>query len=139
MNTPSGYLVNFDVYQGKSVQKNEDYEKEFGKASTPLIQMTDSFDEDTKKLPFSFYFDHLFTNVKLPSYLKQEGYNGTGAIRELRVPKECNILACKDMNKLDRGTYSYKCSDNEILVARWQDNGPVTVATTVHSVNPMAN
>lgn len=139
LNTPSGYLVNFDVYQGKNVQINEDYEKQFGKAATPLIQMIDSFDDDTKNLPFSLYFDNLFTGMELLSYLKQEGYNGTGTIRESRVPKECTIMPCKDMKKLERGTFTYKCSDDGILVARWQDTGSVTVATTVHSVNPVGH
>ncbi|XP_045105431.1 piggyBac transposable element-derived protein 3-like [Portunus trituberculatus] len=139
LNTPSGYLVNFDVYQGKNVQINEDYEKQFGKAVTPLIQMIDSFDDDTKNLPFSLYFDNLFTGMELLSYLKQEGYNGTGTIRESRVPKECTIMPCKDMKKLERGTFTYKCSDDGILVARWQDTGSVTVATTVHSVNPVGH
>ncbi|KAF2891778.1 hypothetical protein ILUMI_14395 [Ignelater luminosus] len=39
LNTPSGYLVNFDVYQGRNPTGNEDKEKNFGKAAAPLFQM----------------------------------------------------------------------------------------------------
>jgi len=36
LNSKDGYLVNFDLYQGKNLKSNSDYEKLFGKAASPL-------------------------------------------------------------------------------------------------------
>lgn len=139
LNTPRGYLINFDVYQGKNPRSNEENEKKFGKSAAILVQMIDDFDENTKALPFSFYFDNLFTGYNLLIHLKQQGYSGTGTIRENRVPKECGVLPSVEIKKKERGFLDYKCSDEGVLITRWNDNSSVTVASTVHTVFPLGN
>ncbi|KAI4461519.1 transposase is4 [Holotrichia oblita] len=37
LNTKSGYLLNFEMYQGNNPRRNVQYEKEFGKAAAPLV------------------------------------------------------------------------------------------------------
>jgi hypothetical protein len=99
LNTHTGYLLKFDVYQGKSPCCNEEYENKFGKAASPLIRMIDEFSTDVKYLPISFYFEKLSTSINLLTYLKESGYNGTGIVRENCVPKECRMLPSSAVNK----------------------------------------
>lgn len=139
LNTPTGYLVNFDLYQGKNPKGNQENEKKFGKAAAVLVQMIDDFHDHVKALPFSFYFDNLFTGINLLIHLKEQGYNGTGTIRENRVPKECGVLTSIEVKKKERGYLDYKSSDDGVLITRWNDNSSVTVASTVHPVFPLGN
>lgn len=41
LNTKDGYLVNFEIYQGKSLKANSIYEELFGKAACPLLVLLD--------------------------------------------------------------------------------------------------
>lgn len=100
--TPSGYMVNFEIYQGKNPRFNSGYEERFGKCAAPLINMIDDFTDEVKGLPFSFYFDNLFTSFPLLIYLKSCGYNGTGTIRENRIPSSCPIEHKNNKKKAKR-------------------------------------
>ena len=80
LNTKSGYLLNFEVYQGAIPNANIQYEELYGKAVAPMLQMIDSFPEEMKPLPFRFYFDNLFTGIPLLSHFKYLGYGGTGTV-----------------------------------------------------------
>lgn len=97
--TPSGYLVNFEIYQGKNPRANSTYEERFGKCAAPLVSMIDDFSPEVQNLPFCFYFDNLFTSFHLLTYLKARGYNATGTIRENRIPKSCPIQHKKILKK----------------------------------------
>ncbi|KAF2890182.1 hypothetical protein ILUMI_15991 [Ignelater luminosus] len=70
LNTPSGYLVNFDVYQGRNPTGNEDKEKNFDKAAAPLVlkqlgyDATGTIQEDSKTM----FFDRIKENEKTPTW-----------------------------------------------------------------------
>jgi hypothetical protein len=81
LNTAYGYLVDFDVYQGKNPLGNSKYEEYFGKAAAPLVQMLDRIPEDKRKYPNKIYFDNLFTGFNLLVHLKERGYLSTGTLR----------------------------------------------------------
>lgn len=140
LNTTMGYLVDFQIYQGADPQRNEKYEKAFGKCAAPLIQMIDSLSEKNKHLPYRFYFDNLFTSQTLLIYLKQRGFGATGTIRENRLPKECHLIPSNTMSKRNkRGDFDYKSSkESGIIVARWLDNSTVTIASTSHGISPVS-
>lgn len=91
LNTDFEYLVNFDIYQGKSHNVNTLYEEVYGKAATPLMNMLDEFPQEKKYLPYCIYFDNLFTGFNLFAALRKRGYAGTGTIRDNRIPKSCPI------------------------------------------------
>ncbi|KAK9746280.1 Transposase IS4 [Popillia japonica] len=57
MNTKEGYLVNFEVYQGKCIVDNNAHDSKFGKASAPFVRMVENLPE--KKLPYQFYVDNV--------------------------------------------------------------------------------
>lgn len=107
-NTRQGYLVDFDIYQGKSSEEKEDYDKRFGKCAAPLVHMLDRLPQHIKPLPLTFYFDNLFTGINLLKELKSRAYRGTGTTRENRVPKDCSIKPVVSMKKQSRGSFDYR-------------------------------
>ncbi|XP_044766308.1 piggyBac transposable element-derived protein 3-like [Coccinella septempunctata] len=139
LNSTSGYLVNFDLYQGKNPRGNSKYEVQFGKCAAPLINMIDEFPEHCKHLPIKFYLDNLFTSFNLLYYLKQKGYDGTGTMRENRIPKSCNLPPKKVMSKTKKRGDLVSAIDREdgILITKWMDNNVVIVASTCHGINPV--
>lgn len=139
LNTASGYLVNFEMYQGNSPRRNEEYEKLFGKASAPLVSMLDELPDLKRQLRYKLYFDNLFTGFTLLSYLKNKGYYATGTGRENRVPKKCSLTEKKLMLKKPRGTHeSIIDREDGIMLVRWVDNGVVATATTCYGLNPLS-
>lgn len=140
LNTPSGYLVDFEMYQGNNPRRTIEYEKLFGKASEPLVTMLDEVKNAKGFCPFKLYFDNLFTGISLLKFLKDSGYQGTGTLRENRIPKSCTLTRKEAMEKKARGTFeSVIDKDDGILFLRWIDNGVVTAASTCFGVHPLTN
>ncbi|KAJ8909953.1 hypothetical protein NQ315_004020 [Exocentrus adspersus] len=139
LNTPSGYLINFEVYQGKNPRSNQEYEGYFGKATAPLVQMIEELGEK-RLFRYNFFVDNLFTSKNLMSTLKTNGYGTTGTIRENRIPRTCPLVTKKTMEKRERGDY-LSTLDKEIgiLYVRWKDNKVVTIGSTCFGVEPIRN
>lgn len=109
--TPSGYMVNFEIYQGKGSKGNTDYDC-YGKCAAPLLSMLDDIPEDVKPLKFHLYFDNLFTGFPLLIHLKDRGYEATGTIRDNRIPRNCPFPSKAAMGKEPSGTFkSTKMAD----------------------------
>ena len=137
LNTTEGYLLNFDVYQGKNVKSNAKYEVSLGKCATPLAIMIDDLPDSKKHLPYYFYFDNLFTSVNLLTHLKEHGYRGTGTIRENRIDKSCPLSNSKSFKKNPRGTIEFvRIIEENIIMVRWLDNNVVTIASNAHGSHP---
>lgn len=135
--TPNGYIVNFEIYQGKNPRSNPLYEEKFGKCAAPLINIIDDFPEVVKSLPFSFYFDNLFTSFPLLAFLSNGGYNGTGTIRENRIPKNCPLPHKNDLKKEQRGySTSVSMKHTNIHLTKWVDNAVVCMASSSFGLNP---
>ncbi|KAK9729986.1 Transposase IS4 [Popillia japonica] len=81
LNTKSGYLVNFSLYQGKDARVKEEYQVVFGKCTAPLLMLLDKLPEEKKKRRYNLFTDNLFTSFHLLSHLKTRGYSSTGTIR----------------------------------------------------------
>lgn len=140
LNTTSGYLVNCELYQGKSVKREEAYEKHFGKAAAPFVTMLDELESLKEYKPYGLYFDNFFTSMNLLEHLKNKGYSGTGTIRDNRIPKNCPLSSKTNLQKKKtRGWFESAIEKNTgVMFARWVDNSIVTVASTCHGVNPIA-
>jgi len=54
LSTPRGYLIDFEIYQGKGPYCNN-------KCAAPLVSMIDRLPENVKSLPMNFHFDNFFT------------------------------------------------------------------------------
>lgn len=140
LNTPSGYIVNFEMYQGQNPRRSESYEKLFGKSAAPLVSMIDELRIMKGFHPYKFYFDNLFTGFTLLKFLRDHGYHGTGTIRENRLPKTCPLTSKKIMSKQTRGSHESIIDKTDgIIVVRWVDNSTVTVASSCFGIEPIVN
>ncbi|KAJ8968048.1 hypothetical protein NQ314_002482 [Rhamnusium bicolor] len=101
--------------------------------------MIDEFSPDVSRLPLKFYFDNLFTGFNILHYLKQRGYDGTGTIRDNRIPKSCPLLAKNIFSKSQKRGDFISAIDKEdgIIIVKWLDNNAVSVASTCHGVTPL--
>lgn len=138
-NTPSGYLVAFDPYQGKTYQGDEEMEKQFGKSAASLLNILDKYPLSKSLHPYHFYCDNYFTSIALCKELKSRGYNCTGTIRANRLGKDCPLTDVKKFAKMQRGYTEVATADlsgDKILLSRWKDNSVVTVASTRFAANP---
>lgn len=139
VNTSSEYLVNFTIYQGCDPRSNEQYQSLFGKAAAPFVTMIDEIPLEKKVLPYSFYFDNLFTSFSLLSYLKSKGFDATGTIRENRIPKNCPLEKKSTLKTQTRGSSKAIIDrQNGVIVIKWIDNNVVNVASTTYGVQPQS-
>lgn len=137
LNAPSGYLINFEIYQGKNPRSNPNYELVFGKPTAPLLQMIEELG-DKKSFCYNFFVDNLFTTANLLCTLKANGYGGTGTLRQNRVPPNCPLPPIEQMKKKARGAYSSALEqESGIMYVRWMDNSVVTMASTSFGVAPV--
>lgn len=83
--------MNFDLYQGKNLKFNSDYEKLFGKTASPLLVLLDENPDDKRELNYNIYMENLFSSPALFSFLRFRGYSALGTIRENRIPKNCSL------------------------------------------------
>lgn len=137
LNTPLGYNVAFDIYQGANHRYNTEVETKFGKCVTPLLYMIDGLPAEKKALPFCFYFDNLFTGLPVLHFLKNHGYDGTGTIRQNRLPKSCPLPDKKSLSKKARGfSVTKSIRGTSIKVTKWVDNNVVSMASTIYAEEP---
>lgn len=139
LNTPDGYLVNFEIYQGRNPRINPGLEKNYGKCVAPLLQIIHEFPEHMNKLSYSFFFDNLFTGIPVLDYLKKIGHSATGTIREIRIPHNCPLSSNQIMNKCERGKMeTITLKDHNISITKWRDNKCVCVASTLYGKDPIS-
>lgn len=132
LNTPLGYLINFEMYQGTNPRIRPLYPELYGKNSAPLFSMLDDLDDEKRHMPYCISFDILFTSTRVLLGLKQRGYHGTGTIREIMIPKSCPLPDKKALKKKQRGHIeSIKLEGANIYVTKWIDNAVVSVASTI--------
>ncbi|KAF2888750.1 hypothetical protein ILUMI_17423 [Ignelater luminosus] len=106
LNTHYGYLVNFEIYQGKSTPvTNPECDQVFGKATAPVISFLDELPDATKSYPYHIVTDNLFTSLNLLKHLSERGYSGTGTIRKNRIPKDCILPSNEQIKKIERGIF----------------------------------
>lgn len=133
MNAEDGYLVDFEIYCGKQDETKNNYQKAFGKPAAVFAEMVDNMKDP--HLPYSFYFDNLFSSVNLISHLTEKGYGGTGTMRVNRVPKDCKF---PEMKKSKRGTTESRISNDNIQIVYWKDNSVVKIVSNKFGVQPLS-
>ena len=84
------------------------------------------------------YFDNYFTSVRLIEEITRRGHFATGTVRSNRVEK-CPFMNTKQFEKKNRGFWElFSNADRTVVLARWHDNGIVTIASNEHGVFPLA-
>ncbi|CAG8728662.1 2479_t:CDS:2, partial [Cetraspora pellucida] len=81
---------------------------------------------------FNIYMDNYFTSIPLFQYLRQINIGACGTIRKTSsgFPKELKV----DKNIKFNWDIRSGIITNSALVVFWQDNGPVTMLTTIHGL-----
>lgn len=132
LNTDSGYLLTFDLYQGCTYKGNSENEKTFGKCAATLLKNIDPLPEVRETcliiitLIISSQPSHFSKNYKTI-------FGGTGTIRENRC-KTCFWHQSQKRKKQKRGSSEYFVdTENKITVYRWMENPVVTIGSTVHT------
>jgi hypothetical protein len=97
--------VNFDLYQGKNLKSNSDYEKLFGKAASPLLVLLDEIPDYKRKLKYNIYMEIYFRVPHYFHFLRFRGYSAIGTIRENRIPKNCPLTNKTIFKKKSRGYF----------------------------------
>lgn len=131
LNTKDGYLINFELYQGKNPKSYSNYDKLFGKAASPLLVLLDEIPEEKRELTYSIYMDNLFSNPALFSFLRFRGYSAIGTIRQNRIPKNCPLTDKSNFLKKNRGYFETAIEKQDgLLYLRWMDNAVVTMISS---------
>ncbi|KAI4456626.1 transposase is4 [Holotrichia oblita] len=126
---PSGYLLQFEPYQGKTYTKSD-----LGVGGSVVMNLVNMLPANT---PFKIYGDRFFFSLKLVAALTERGIGYTGTIKSNRIEK-CPIISEKDMKKKERGYYDY-CTDtnNNCTVTNWNDNRIVLLVSSCDSTFPV--
>ncbi|XP_014789159.1 piggyBac transposable element-derived protein 3-like [Octopus bimaculoides] len=125
----NGYLFNFDPYYGKG---DSDSKEPLG--MRVVKKLTDVLPSGEQS--YQLFFDNFFTSIETLALLREKHLKATGTIRE-NCCKKCPMIDYKTMQKKERGHIDYRVDcTNKILITRWNDNKPVSVATNYSSVYP---
>lgn len=133
LNFPSGYLHQFDVYQGAGGSKQK-YTEDFGLGGSVVLSLVDSLKSQTTDT-FHLFTDNFFNSPKLFVELSRRGILATGTFRSDRL-EHCPL---PDMKKTGtRGemyTYTGSSKQGGMVFVRWRDNGVTTIDSNCMSTD----
>lgn len=133
LNTPDGYLVQTEPYQGAGTVRMQ---TELGMGGSVVMDLISVLPEEDK---YCLYFDNLFTSPALLKVIKDKGYDATGTIRVNRL-NQCPLEGVDAMKKMKRGSMDHLLDpDGKIIFLRWNDNSVVTLGSTKHGITPIKN
>ena len=102
-NTSNGYLITFDVYQGKTYQGDEEMELKLGKAPATVMHLLVKHKEKSD-LPYHIFMDNLFTTVPLLKEMDMNGYLASGTVRVNMLRRSCSLANINDFKRSERGS-----------------------------------
>ena len=126
-----GYLYNFAPYLGKENEpNNKPLEIRVIKNLTSIIPKEEATN-------YEIFFDNFFTSIEFLKHLGDNSLKATDTIRENRT-KKCPLISSKVMEKTTERRFTNYRFDRKtrILVVKWHDNTPVSIATNYSSVGP---
>jgi len=128
LNTPLGYCVQLDPYQGAGVK-----DASLGLGGSVVMNQIKPLPVDAYKL----YFDNFFTSLRLVDALSLKNIGATGTVRANREEK-CPLVPVDMMKKRSRGDYDYQCDKKgNFIIVRWNDNSVVTMVSNCHGIHPL--
>lgn len=118
----TGYIYEFDVYQGKTGNNNS---KQFGLGGSVVQKLTSSLHNGN----YIVMMDNFFSSLELFEYLKAHGVYACGTVRPNRVGLP-RLVNDKDLG--GRGEFDYEVSDQDIVYYKWKDNRCVHLLSNYH-------
>lgn len=140
MATVSGYVVSFELYQGKGVGASSSANVQaVGAAASTVLDLLDLLPMEKMQLPYHIFADNFFSSHKLIDVLAERGIEYTGTIRNDRLKGGPALTPVEKFKKKERGYHeTIALKDGSQIVTRWNDNSPVTLISSVLGDQPMA-
>ena len=128
------YLYNFAPYLGKENDPNNEL------LGIRVIKNLTSIIPKEEVTNHEIFFDNFYTSIEVLKHLGNNSLKATGTIRE-NCTKKCPLISSKVMKKTtERGFTDYRFDrETRILVVKWHDNTPVSIATNYSSLCPVGN
>uniref|UniRef100_A0A224YVY7 PiggyBac transposable element-derived protein 3-like n=1 Tax=Rhipicephalus zambeziensis TaxID=60191 RepID=A0A224YVY7_9ACAR len=131
LSSPSGMVLDFEIYWGKSALATNASELDVGACA--VLRLSNSLPRGS-----SLFFDRHFTTAPLLRLLSSQGLRATGIITKNRVPKDCKLLDDKSLVKRGRGSFCQTVSAADgICLVKWVDNKPITFASSHTGEEPV--
>jgi len=139
LTTVSGYVITFELYQGRGVgEHHEENVEAVGAASATLLDLVDLIPEEKRYLPYHFFGDNFFSSMKLVDKLSASGFFYTGTIRKDRLKGNPPLTPVEQFKRKDRGYHETAVlQDKSQIVVRWNDNAPVTMISNCLGTEPI--
>ena len=131
LNLQGTYIYDFEVYQGKG-SKNE-FSNKLGLGPSVLLVLLNSLPTGQ----FCVNIDNYFTSIPLMKHLKQEGIGYTRTLRA-NMLQDCSLSSKVMFKKEKKSCYKgYIDEESGVILAMWNDNGPVTVGSNFKVTEPL--
>ncbi|GFS05857.1 PiggyBac transposable element-derived protein 1 [Elysia marginata] len=106
LNTPDGYLVQTEPYQGAGTVQAE---PDLGMGESVVMDIISVLLEEDK---FCLYFVNLFTSPALLSAIKDKDYDATETLRANRL-NQCPLEGVDSTKKIKRGSMDHRLNLDE--------------------------
>lgn len=121
----SGYVYEFEVYQGKRQDNGDTTSKEkFGLGGSVVDRLTSSL----KGGGYTVMMDNFFTSVELFEHLKANNIFACGTVR----PNRKHLPKLMEDKEMKRGDFDYRTTDQGIAFFKWKDNKCVHFLSNYH-------
>jgi hypothetical protein len=139
LSTVSGYVIVFELYQGKGVgQYNADNVAAVGAAGATLLDLVDLLPAEKRNLPYHFFGDNYFSSMRLMEEMTARNFLYTGTIRKDRLKGNPPLTTVEKFKKKERGYHeTVVLQDQSQIVVRWNDNAPVTMISNILATQPL--
>ncbi|XP_049961749.1 piggyBac transposable element-derived protein 4-like [Schistocerca serialis cubense] len=121
----SAQAYDFILYQGASTEFQTSLLKEFGRAPTVVLQLSQKI---KNQIGHKIYFDNFFSSYKLFQALNQEKICAAGTVRVNHFASP-RLIPDKEAMKKERGFSEEICSADDITLVKWVDNKTVVLGT----------
>lgn len=128
-----GLPLDFFIYQGKGDTIYEgEYSDQLDIGGKAVIKLCDTLPPGV-----TIYMDRYFTSIPLLELLHFVAQaQGTGTLMKNRIPSNCQLKS-NEFKKERRGTIDQRVrSDGQIAIVQWNDNKPVTLASSKDGATP---
>ncbi|XP_064614523.1 piggyBac transposable element-derived protein 3-like [Liolophura sinensis] len=130
----SGFLHDFNVYQGKGTGIEADGADGCGLGGNVVLQLCSSLERDRG---YKIFADNYFSNFNLAVEMKNRGFQYTGTVNKNRL-HNAPLESDKDLAKRGRGSYdTVTLKEGNLALLKWQDNKTVTMMSTYLSAEPL--